>query len=310
LDDFSNVLFVLGDRRGLSSLALDCFTVDPFRAESNCVAGNLYGMLGQHDKSLMHFRRAVSIDPSCVAAWTLLGHEYLEVHNTSAAVAAYRTAVTLDEREYRAWYGLGQIYELLQLFPYALHYYQRTTSLRPSDARMWVATAGCLEKLCRPRDAVACLERAAHCEAPTSENYTTTLRRIAQHCASTDPARAATAYKSLLAAPRCKPPEVAEAQLFLVAHFCECAEAALEVPPSAARAPSFDPYQHEAPRRSGAGRLQGKPSFDARREEAGAWIDQADSLMEELSASVGANAATVVARRDRLTNLRRMLDGH
>jgi tetratricopeptide (TPR) repeat protein len=309
MDDFSNALFVLGDRRGLSSLALDCFAVDPFRAESNCVAGNLYGIMGLHDRSLLHFRRAVAINPHHVPAWTLLGHEFLEVHNTSAAVSAYRAAITLDEREYRAWYGLGQIYELLQLYPYALHYYTQTTLLRPQDSRMWVAVAGCLEKLHRPKDAVACLDRAAACEPVTSEAYVTTLRRIAQHCATAEPDRAAEAYRKLMNAPRCRPQEAVEAQMFLVTYLCDRIEGILDVMPAAARAASFDSND---PRRSGGqpqgGRVQPRAALGARREEAAQLLAEADAMLQDLGVTMGATVPMVVARRSRLDRVRRLLD--
>lgn len=36
-----------------------------------------------------------------------MGHEYLELKNTSAAIESYRTAVDIDPKEFRAWYGLG-----------------------------------------------------------------------------------------------------------------------------------------------------------------------------------------------------------
>ena len=59
-----------------------------------------------------------------MSAWTLLGHEHVELKNTPAAIAAYRTAVDVDPRDYRAWYGLGQAYELLAMPHYALFYYR------------------------------------------------------------------------------------------------------------------------------------------------------------------------------------------
>ena len=36
-----------------------------------------------------------------------MGHEYLEMKNTSKAIECYRTAVDIDTKDFRAWYGLG-----------------------------------------------------------------------------------------------------------------------------------------------------------------------------------------------------------
>jgi anaphase-promoting complex subunit 8 len=79
-----------------------------------------------------------------------MGHEYVEMKNSHAAIEAYRRAVGMlffvinavsiyqftfcvpdvNRKDYRAWYGLGQAYELLGMHHYALHYYQHATALR------------------------------------------------------------------------------------------------------------------------------------------------------------------------------------
>lgn len=59
-----------------------------------------------------------------------MGHEYVEMKNSHAAIEAYRGAVNVNRKDYRAWYGLGQAYELLNMHQYALHYYQHATALR------------------------------------------------------------------------------------------------------------------------------------------------------------------------------------
>ena len=89
-----------------------------------------------------------------------MGHEFVELKNTNAAIEAYRRAVDINPRDYRAWYGLGQTYELLEMYFYALHYYRKATTLRPYDARMWCALAGCYYHLNRVQEAVKCYERA------------------------------------------------------------------------------------------------------------------------------------------------------
>ena len=78
-----------------------------------------------------------------------MGHEYVELKNTAAAVDAYRHAVDINPKDYRAWYGLGQTYEILTMYFYALFYYRKATALRPYDARMWCAMAGCYKLLNR-----------------------------------------------------------------------------------------------------------------------------------------------------------------
>jgi anaphase-promoting complex subunit 8 len=43
-------------------------------------------MQGKHDKAVQYFKRALRLNRSYLAAWTLLGHEYMEAKNTPAAV--------------------------------------------------------------------------------------------------------------------------------------------------------------------------------------------------------------------------------
>ncbi len=89
-----------------------------------------------------------------------MGHEYVELRNTSAAVQCYRRAVDESAGDYRAWYGLGQAYEMLHLYQYAIYYYKKAAFLKPGDARMWCAVGNCFGRLGWTKDAVAALERA------------------------------------------------------------------------------------------------------------------------------------------------------
>lgn len=91
-----------------------------------------------------------------------MGHEYMEMRNTSAAIQAYRCgsaccrrcsltastwrvlrllllssefrhAIEVNKRDYRAWYGLGQTYEILKMPFYCLYYYRKAHQLRYSE---------------------------------------------------------------------------------------------------------------------------------------------------------------------------------
>ena len=58
---------------------------------------------------MLYFKRALQLDSHYLSAWTLMGHEYVEIRNTAAAIEAYRRALDINSRDYRAWYGLGQV---------------------------------------------------------------------------------------------------------------------------------------------------------------------------------------------------------
>ncbi|KAL2191354.1 TPR-like protein [Thermothelomyces heterothallicus CBS 203.75] len=160
LDHYSNILYVLNRRPKLAFLAHLCSNIDKFRPESCVVIGNYYSLLSLHEKAVQYFRRALTLDRSCLSAWTLMGHEFVELKNTHAAIESYRRAVDVNRRDYRAWYGLGQTYEVLEMHAYALWYYKKAAGLRPWDSKMWQAVGSCLQKMGRDRDGIKALKRA------------------------------------------------------------------------------------------------------------------------------------------------------
>jgi len=160
MDIYSNILYVKEAKAALSHLAFSSVRNDKYRPETCVILGNYYSLKGLHEKAVHSFQRALRLDPRCLSAWTLMGHEFVEMKNTAAAIEAYRRAVDINPRDYRAWYGLGQTYEILNMLLYALFYYRKAAALRPYDARMWCAMGGCYLGLDRVDDAMRSYERA------------------------------------------------------------------------------------------------------------------------------------------------------
>ena len=157
---YSNILYVKEHRGALSFLAQTVMKTDKFSPETCVVVGNHYALKGFHDKAVLYLGRALKLNRRYLAAWTLMGHEYVELKNTAAAVSAYRRVVDIDPTDYRGWYGLGQTYEILKMPLYSLFYYQKTTQLQPNDSRMWCAAANCYESLGQVDEAIRCYRRA------------------------------------------------------------------------------------------------------------------------------------------------------
>lgn len=55
--------------------------------------GNYYSIRCDHFMAITYFQRALKLNPKYLAAWTLMGHEFMEVKNTNAAIQSYRKAV-------------------------------------------------------------------------------------------------------------------------------------------------------------------------------------------------------------------------
>lgn len=220
IDMYSNVLYAKECFSALSYLAHRVFLTDKYRPESCCIIGNYYSLKGQHEKSVMYFRRALKLNKNYLSAWTLMGHEYVEMKNTSAAVDAYRRAVDINPCDYRAWYGLGQAYEMMGMPFYALHYFKKSVYLQPNDSRLWIAMAQCFEteQLHMLEDAIKCYKRAADC----NDREAIALHQLAKlHCELGRTEEAASYYKKDLErmeAEEREGPNMVEALMFLAQH--------------------------------------------------------------------------------------------
>lgn len=161
MDIYSNILYVMENKSKLSHLAHYASEVDPLRPETCCIIANYYSIKFDHKKAIMYYKRALSLSQDCLSAWTLMGHEFVELKNSNAAIESYRRAVDTNNKDFRAWYGLGQAYEVLDMHLYSLYYYQRACALKPLDKRMWQAIGNCCEKLDNFDDSIKAYKKAA-----------------------------------------------------------------------------------------------------------------------------------------------------
>jgi anaphase-promoting complex subunit 8 len=160
MDNYSNVLYVLDHRPTLAFLAQLAAHADKFRPETCCIVGNYYSRNSEHEKAVVYFRRALTLDRNFLSAWTLMGHEYVEMKNTHAALESYRRGVDVNRKDYRAWHGLGLTYEMLEMHSYALYYHQRAAALRPFDGKTWQAVGACFARIGKLGNAIRAYKRA------------------------------------------------------------------------------------------------------------------------------------------------------
>lgn len=219
MDLYSNILYIKEDFGELAHLAYETFTNDKYRPQTCCVLGNYYSLRGDHEKAITYFKRAIKLDSDFLSAWTLMGHEYLELKNTSAAIESYRSAIDKYPNDFRAWYGLGQAYEIHQMYNYASHYYGNAALSRPQDSRMWSAMGNCYEKMRKSRDAQKCFERAE--ELKDSQGIAL-LKLGRLYLSMNEPEKAAACYEeNLLKANEetCEESELTECHQFLAKYY-------------------------------------------------------------------------------------------
>lgn len=93
IDILSNILYVADNRNKLSKLAHHFLDVDKDRPEVCCMVGNYYSLRQEPERAIQYFRRATELDQSYLPAWTLMGHEFVEIKNSHAAIESYRRAI-------------------------------------------------------------------------------------------------------------------------------------------------------------------------------------------------------------------------
>lgn len=102
LDTYSNLLYVKEHRVDLAHLAHRVAQIDKYRPETCCIIGNYYSLRSQHDKAVTYFQRALKLNPNYLSAWTLMGHEFIELKNITAAIQCYRHGIgkSLTEKKH------------------------------------------------------------------------------------------------------------------------------------------------------------------------------------------------------------------
>lgn len=104
---FSDLLYIDQDKNGLAHLSHHLVKFAPRRPETFYVIGNYYSRRGEHERAAEYLWRAAQLQPWRALPLVLLGHEYLELHNTNAAARAYRRAADLDPTDFRSFIALG-----------------------------------------------------------------------------------------------------------------------------------------------------------------------------------------------------------
>ncbi|GMI09253.1 hypothetical protein TrRE_jg10707 [Triparma retinervis] len=111
MDVFSNILYVKEAKAELSALAQSASNVDKYRPEVCCIIGNYYSLKSHHTLAVSYFQRALKLNRNFLSAWTLMGHEYVEMRKTDKeAIKSYERAVITNDRENLATKKLAKLY--------------------------------------------------------------------------------------------------------------------------------------------------------------------------------------------------------
>lgn len=113
MDIYSNILYVKEQFAELSHLAHRLAATDKYRPESCCVIGNYYSLKGQHEKAVEYFRRALRLNRTYLSAWTLMGHEYVELKNAPAAIGGMCMPLLCCLHQIQIWHNVPAVTSIL-----------------------------------------------------------------------------------------------------------------------------------------------------------------------------------------------------
>jgi len=93
--------------------------------------------LDRLQEAQMAYRKAVEMDPRCLAAWFGLGCTHVKQSNWTEAAEAFRRAVEIDSRNANAWWRLGKVYQEQSRHRQAILAFREAAEIRPEDAAIW-----------------------------------------------------------------------------------------------------------------------------------------------------------------------------
>ena len=96
--------------------------------------GVSFTALGNPEKAIEAYQRAVTLDSAAIHAWNGLGIAYNRHKRYKDASNAFQRAINLDPNFAPAWNGQGDVYADLQQYKLAADAYERASQL---DAHSW-----------------------------------------------------------------------------------------------------------------------------------------------------------------------------
>lgn len=125
--------------------------------------------LGRFEGALKCFERAISLDPTNVAAYRNKGVTLERLGRLEEALHTYEQAIRLDPSDARAYYNKGVVLRALKRTKEALHMYEQAIHLQPTYAAAFYAKGNTLRDLGCLEEAVLAYEQTLRLQ-PTYAN--------------------------------------------------------------------------------------------------------------------------------------------
>jgi tetratricopeptide (TPR) repeat protein len=111
--------------------------IDPNYTDAYNDRGLTYGNLGQWDKAITDYSRAIEIDPKYSLAYNNRGFDYANLNKWDKAIADYSKAIETDSKLIKAYANRGNAYGSLGQWDKAITDYTRIIEIDPKYAIAW-----------------------------------------------------------------------------------------------------------------------------------------------------------------------------
>ena len=127
-------LFETGKHEEASTLLLQILETDPEHALAHNDLGAFYYHMGQKEKALHHFEKAVALDPSNLTTQKNLADVCLDMGNLARAIQIFETIVFDHPEDIEVLLKLGKLLDSYGMAEDAKNIYDRVLILEPMNA--------------------------------------------------------------------------------------------------------------------------------------------------------------------------------
>ncbi|CAD5205504.1 unnamed protein product [Bursaphelenchus okinawaensis] len=164
MESLSTALWQLQNHHQLSALAADLINTNRDSAITWCVVGNSLSLEKHHEAAVEAFERAIQINPRFGYAYSLLGHELIDLTKLDRALEAFKQAHIHSPNDYRALYGEGLVHFKNEKFDHSLVVFKKAVKINPRNVTLLCQLAIVEHALKRNNEAMEHLRRALEIE--------------------------------------------------------------------------------------------------------------------------------------------------
>lgn len=171
----------LGDYHQAIALSLKVLEKNPNNVAELGWAGYFYGTLGEEDRAVQYYEKAIRLEPQNPFLHESLGNTLREMGRTEEAIQAYQKSISIAPFRPSAHAKLAYAYARAERFREAKDHYEQAFQYGERDLAPFEALCGLYHQLGEFERAATCLQRLLSVDpdnAPAQHLYSYTLRNL------------------------------------------------------------------------------------------------------------------------------------